>query len=227
MQNHGQQQLFFPSGTGANHLPNCMTADYIVAKNCSDFILQLFLEDTKALREAIAATPSNSTLLKHEFWCHTAAERVRLHGACTRPCRGLQPCLLPPPPSGRRMLQVKPGSPPSLRGPTSTSPRSPPPPPEGPFCFVAGFDDALNFCQNGMIVTQQAFPTLNSEPNLETLMQTFTCSERPTCEYMVQQGLNVALLSYQDSFMTSSGVERFSSSAIFGFAIALTMFVGF
>ena len=88
----------------------------------------------------------------------------------------------------------------------------------GPHCFIDGFDDSLMFCQNGMNLTQRIFVGFNLEPNLEIILQTLTCPETPTCQEMVEQGLNVALLSYQENLLLKS-----SSSPAFLSAFSVIM----
>ena len=185
----GKKQFIFPNGTGVDQLKNCSHQDIVNFVQCKALVLGEIHNATIEIRNQINAT-TNETLineLKQEFWCTEIARHIRLLGACIQPCKAPQVCIaLPDPvnnPHRRRMdgiFQL-----------------------DGPHCFQAGYDDSLAVCTSQMNVTQQDFPGFNTEPDLETIMANLSCPVQPGCDYMVQQGLNVALLSYEASILSS------------------------
>lgn len=203
---HGKKQFVFPNGTGIDHLDNCTQQDMDNFVQCRKLVLDEIHNATIQLREQIllASTQTLKDQLKQEFWCTEVTRHIRLLGACIQPCKAPQVCkALPDPannPHRRRMdgiFQL-----------------------DGPHCFEAGYDASVTVCTSQMNMTQEYYPNFNTEPNLETIMANFSCTIQPGCDYLVQQGLNVALLSYEANLL-SSGYSIMVSSVVSTFFVSM------
>ena len=199
----GKQQFVFANGTGINNLPNCTTQDYDNFDMCRSLVLEEVRNVTLALQLQISEIKDNETLVhqaKQEFWCSTVPRHVRLLGACVRPCKTPGICIPVAQPTDNRRLDDHPA------------------PLDGPHCFSAGFDTSVSFCLTQMNITQEYYPDFNDNRDLESIMNDYNCPD--TCDNLVQQGLDVALLAYQDSVLSSSGQSLMTSSLAVIFAIA-------
>ena len=208
MHKRGRDQFIFPNASGIDKLPNCTATDISTYNKCRALILSSFDNATEALKIEInnAISNGNGTLvaiLKQEFWCTEAVRHIRLLGACVQPCRTNLLCQPLPLGSDGREVEGDQPPPPTPQGGL-----------QGPHCFTAGYDDAHLFCRTGMNQTQTVDNGFNTEPDLEVLMNNFTCAVQPTCSQLVQQGLNVALLSYQANVLSSNAINAVTSSLI-------------
>jgi hypothetical protein len=151
-----------------------------------------FVNATRALKAEHDAT-NNATLreiLKNQFWCLRVANGVRRMGACLPACR-------------RRGGDGKIGN-----GDETDD-------------DIGGSrTDALAFCEGDMGDVNAVFPGLNNQrSNLQDLFVDRNCSAKPTCQQLVDEGLELALAQYQLDQL-GGAVDKFVSSAVFAALLA-------
>ena len=84
----------------------------------------------------------------------------------------------------------------------------------------SGRSDALEFCEQDMDDAEVEIPGVaNRTANLEHLFEKHNCSTQPTCQDLVNQGLDVSLAQYQLGL--TAGSSAGASSPLLAMVAAL------
>ena len=88
--------------------------------------------------------------------------------------------------------------------------------------------DMTRFCENEMIEAEDDFPQIaGNTGNLSEIFEAQNCSVRPSCQQLVDEGLDMALAAFELRALTSSAAGLVASSLmvasilLFGLMLAM------